>query len=52
MVFRNLTVMTPEEVIHHQSPILIASSFWYHDIVEQLSELGVSQDRILPSYLI
>jgi len=51
-VFRNTTVRDPREVVNHTEPILIASSFWYHDIVEQLSMFGVDRSRILPSYLI
>ena len=50
--FRGLVVRSPEEVIDHTEPILIASSFWYHDIIETLAEFGVDQKRILPSYLI
>ena len=50
--FRKKTVKEPSEVIKHSEPILIASSFWYHDIVEELRILGVEQSRILPSYLI
>jgi len=51
-IFRNLVVKVPREVVNHEEPILIASSFWYHDILEQLTKLGVKRNRILPSYLI
>ena len=50
--FRNLTVLKPDEVINCKEPILIASSFWYHDIVNTLIGYGVDQKRILSSSLI
>ena len=51
-VFRNSVVLSPEEVVGHQAPILIASSFWYHEILEQLINFGVDRSRILPNMLI
>jgi len=51
-VFRGSIVMDPKEILNLQDPILIASSFWYHDILDQITELGINRSRILPSYLI
>ena len=50
--FRNSIVLKPDEVINCNEPILIASSFWYHDIVKNLEEFGVDKRRILSSSLI
>ena len=50
--FRKSTVLKPEEILQHQEPILIASSFWYHDIYETLLSFGVDKHRIYSSSLI
>ena len=50
--FRNSIVLKPNEVVNCKEPILIASSFWYHDIVNTLIGYGVDQKRILSSSLI
>jgi organic radical activating enzyme len=51
-VFRGLEVFNPNIVKKHDNPILIASSFWYHDICNQLKDLGVDGSRIYSSSLI
>ncbi len=50
--FRNSIVLKPDKVINCEEPILIASSFWYHDIINQLNQFGVDRNRILSSSLI
>lgn len=50
--FRNMIVGNPNQIKNYNQPILIASSFWYHEIVEQLKDLGVNKSRIYSSSLI
>lgn len=50
--FRNMTVCDPNQIKNFHQPILIASSFWYHEIVEELTNLGVDKSRIYSSSLI
>ena len=50
--FRKSKVLKPEEVKNHKDPILIASSFWYHDIYELLVSYGIDKSRIYSSSLI
>ncbi len=47
MIFRNTKVLEPEKIISSNLPILIASSFWYHEILDQIKNLGVKNNRIL-----
>ena len=49
---RRSKVFKPEEIKYHNEPILIASSFWYHEIYESLISYGVDKDRIYSSSLI
>jgi len=51
-IFRTLNVLKPEEIKKHNEPILIASSFWYHNIYETLISFGVDKSRIYSSSLI
>ena len=51
-VFRNSIVLSPEEVVNHQTPILIASSFWYHEILEQIIDYGIDRNRVFSDSLI
>ena len=51
-VFRNSVVLSPEEVVNYQTPILIASSFWYHEILEQIIDYGIDRNRVFPNSLI
>ena len=51
-IFRKSKVLKPEEIQNHNDPILIASSFWYHDIYESLISCGVEKSRIYSSSLI
>ena len=51
-LFRKSKVMNPEEIMNHKDPILIASSFWYHDIYDSLISYGVEKSRIYSSSLI
>jgi organic radical activating enzyme len=50
--FRGLHVYPPEEILKHEGLIIIASSFWYHEIIDQLADMGVDSSRIVPSYII
>jgi len=47
MTFRNAKVLQPKEIQSSDLPILIASSFWYHKILDQIKSLGVKESRIL-----
>ena len=47
MTFRNAKVLEPKEIQSSDLPILIASSFWYHKILDQIKSLGVKESRIL-----
>tara|TARA_B100000989_G_scaffold297332_1_gene282840 strand:+ start:269 stop:1594 length:1326 start_codon:yes stop_codon:yes gene_type:complete len=51
-LFRKSKVLSPDVVKEHKDPILIASSFWYHDIYELLISYGVDKSRIYSSSLI
>ena len=51
-IFRKLNVLNPSEIQKHNDPILIASSFWYHEIYESLISNGVEKSRIYSSSLI
>jgi organic radical activating enzyme len=51
-IFRKLKVLNPSEIHKHNDPILIASSFWYHEIYESLISNGVEKSRIYSSSLI
>ena len=51
--FRNSTVLKPDQILKSNLPILIAASFWYHDIVKQIKlEYKVDSSRILSSSII
>ena len=51
--FRNSTVLKPDQILKSNLPILIAASFWYHDIVKQIKlEYKVDTSRILSSSII
>lgn len=50
--FRKSKVLKPDEIVNHKEPVLIASSFWYHDIYESLISFGVDKSRIYSSSLI
>tara|TARA_B100000029_G_scaffold513672_1_gene613959 strand:+ start:11134 stop:12447 length:1314 start_codon:yes stop_codon:yes gene_type:complete len=45
--FRNSKVLKPENITSSNLPILIASSFWYHEILTQIKTLGVKENRVL-----
>ena len=47
MTFRKVKVLDPKEIKSSNLPILIASSFWYHEILGQIKSLGVEKNRIL-----
>lgn len=50
--FRNKNVLDPIKLIDDDCKILIASSFWYHDILNLLETFKVDKKRIFPSFLI
>ena len=52
ILFLDKEVKSPEAVLTSDAPILVAASFWYHEIMDQLVELGVDEKRVLPNYLI
>ncbi len=52
ILFLDKEVKSPEAVLTSDAPILVAASFWYHEIMEQLVKLGVDEKRVLPNYLI
>ena len=47
MTFRKVKVLNPKEIKSSNLPILIASSFWYHEILGQIKSLGVEKNRVL-----
>ena len=51
-IFRKSKVLKPDEIQNHNNPILIASSFWYHEIYENLISCGIEKSRIYSSSLI
>jgi len=46
-IFRNCKVLEPNQITSSNLPILIASSFWYHDILAEIKSLGVNPERII-----
>ena len=50
--FRGLNVFPPEKLYETDTPILIGASFYYHEIYNQLVEMGIDQKRVLPNFLI
>ena len=50
--FRGVDVFHPDQVLSSDLPILISASFYYHEIYDQLVDMGVDTSRILPNTLI